>query len=87
MRSNITRMRELNPNKAKEMEKIADAIQKKIDSVGDIPSAEGYKKVPDNVRYGAMRGLFVKKEIIADRFKWSLDEINFYLIFIFITIS
>jgi hypothetical protein len=66
MRSNITRMRELNPNKAKEMEKIADAIQKKIDSVGDIPSAEGYKKVPDNVRYGAMRGLFVKKEIIDD---------------------
>ena len=66
MRSNITRMRELNPNKAKEMEKISDAIQKKIDSVGDIPSAEGYKKVPDNVRYGAMRGLFVKKEIIDD---------------------
>ena len=66
MRSNITRMRELNPAKAKEMEKIADAIQKKIDSVGDIPSAEGYKQVPNNVRYGAMRGLYVKKEIIDD---------------------
>ena len=66
MRSNIARMRELNPNKATEMEKIADAIQKKIDSVGDIPSAEGYKQVPNNVRYGVMRGLYVKNEIIND---------------------
>jgi len=66
MRNNISRMRELNPDKAKEMERIADQIQKKLDNVGDMPSAEGYKKVPDNVRYGAMRGLYVKKEIIND---------------------
>ena len=66
MRNNIARMRELNPDKAKEMERIADQIQKKLDNVGDMPSAEGYKKVPDNVRYGAMRGLYVKKEIIND---------------------
>jgi len=66
IRRNAAQMESLNPVQAKEMNAFASKLQRAIDAVGTIPSAQGYKRIPDSARYGAMRGLYVKKEIAND---------------------
>ena len=66
IRRNAAQMESLNPSQAKEMNAFASKLQRAIDAVGTIPAAQGYKRIPDSARYGAMRGLYVKKEIAND---------------------
>lgn len=66
IRRNAAQMESLNPAQAKEMNAFASKLQRAIDAVGTIPAAQGYKRIPDSARYGAMRGLYVKKEIAND---------------------
>ncbi len=66
IRRNAAQMESLNPTQAKEMNAFASKLQRAIDAVGTIPAAQGYKRIPDSARYGAMRGLYVKKEIAND---------------------
>ena len=66
IRRNAAQMESLNPAQAKEMNAFASKLQRAIDAVGTIPAAQGYKRIPDSPRYGAMRGLYVKKEIAND---------------------
>ena len=67
---NAAKERGLNNNeKAISYEKIANEIQKEIDKVTAnkiVADSKKYKQVPNNPRYGAMRGLYVRKEIIND---------------------
>jgi len=66
MRKRISQTELLDPSKVEDMKRVANEIQSAIDKVGEIGSPEGYKRVPDSARYGAMKGLYVKKEIIND---------------------
>ncbi len=70
MRNNAVTERGLkNIESAKTMEKTADAIQREVDKVAGkklVVNTKEYKMVPNNPRYGAMRGLYVKKEIVND---------------------
>jgi len=66
MRKRISQTELLDPSKVEDMKRVANEIQSAIDKVGEIGSPEGYKRVPDSARYGAMKGLYVKKEIIDD---------------------
>jgi hypothetical protein len=70
IRRNASRERGLNNSaKADSYEKIANQIQKEVDKVTAnkiVSDPKKYKQVPDNPRYGAMRGLYVRKEIIND---------------------
>jgi len=70
IRRNAARERGLNNSaKADSYEKIANQIQKEVDKVTAnkiVSDPKKYKQVPDNPRYGAMRGLYVRKEIIND---------------------
>jgi hypothetical protein len=66
MRRNIAVMKQTDPDMAAKSEAIADELQVAISKVGDIPDPKGYKAIPNNARYGAMRGLYVKKEIVND---------------------
>ena len=66
IRRNAAQMESLNPSQAKDMNAFANKLQKAIDSVEVTPPIKGYKRIPDSARYGAMRGLYVKKEIAND---------------------
>ena len=70
MRNNAATERGLkNIESAKTMEKTADAIQREVDKVAGkklVVNTKEYKMVPNNPRYGAMRGLYVRKEIVND---------------------
>ena len=67
IRRNASQMELLNPEQAKSMNAMANKLQKAIEAVPEvIPPSKGYKRIPNSARYGAMKGLYVKKEIAND---------------------